>query len=517
MAEQEFLNYARDDGGNVSVPRRLRTRRNAPEVELAYITPEEAGILSALKPGTPHRGPMEIPNYDSFDAAGNYTSGAAMSAAETGSRNQRDRAEVRASNIGGPRGLAPGGTSNEAQALRNSYLNARAMGQQRSGGNFFGNIARGVGSIFGGLPGTIASWASRLDPRKLRGMNPATGEPYTQDQYEQNRYNRQIQNRIDRLRKTRDTGKYANDPEGWAASDLSGRLAGFENQLGIKDYSRDTLKARDAYKPEGIESGFISEAEYNAQPKFNFNEGPQIKRVGGLYGDHEMPNDIQNYLENQAAQNWMDSVQSGQGKSPHLSIEQIGEIADDATMGFYQGDQSSLKDYQRGLVKEAAAINPALTKSMPWYNEGVGYNTGNLLERGALATQDPTGEKGYMKTYNTLGGDLTISEALRGMEKGAYDNLPSGIQEKFQEQILDQIKAKGGYGDIFQENWGTGTVDPTFQGGRLDIDESELEVPELNYPKNFRTYESLFAPQSIAKGGRVGYNKGGRVGILAAF
>ena len=168
-------------------------------------------------------------------------------------------------------------------------------------------------------------------------------------------------------------------------------------------------------------------------------------------------------------------------------------------------------------LQEAAAINPKLTESMPWYNKGVGYNTGNLLERGALATQDPTGEKGYMKTYNTLGGDLTISEALRGMQKGAYDKLPSGIQEKFQEQILDQIKAGGGYGDIFQENWGTGTVDPTFQGGRLDIDESELEVPELNYPKHFRTYKSLFAPQSIAQGGRVGYNTGGRVGILAAF
>ncbi len=168
-------------------------------------------------------------------------------------------------------------------------------------------------------------------------------------------------------------------------------------------------------------------------------------------------------------------------------------------------------------LQEAAAINPKLTESMPWYNKGVGYNTGNLLERGALATQDPTGEKGYMKTYNTLGGDLTISEALRGMQKGAYDKLPSGIQEKFQEQILDQIKAGGGYGDIFQENWGTGTVDPTFQGGRLDIDESELEVPELNYPKHFRTYKSLFAPQSIAQGGRVGYNTGGRVGILSVF
>ena len=178
MAEQEFLNYARDDGGNVSVPRRLRTRPNSSEVELAYITPKEAGILSALKPGSPHRGPMEIPNYDSFDAARNYTSGAAMSAAETGSRNQRDRAEVRASNIGGPKGLAPGVTSNQAQDLRNSFLNARAMGQRGSGiGGFFGGLGRGLLSFFGGIPGKLMSgimtaqdWATKKGQNFGKGV-----------------------------------------------------------------------------------------------------------------------------------------------------------------------------------------------------------------------------------------------------------------------------------------------------------------------------------------------------------
>ena len=45
MAEQEFLNYASDDGGNVSVPRKLRAGRNTSDVELAYITPEEYQIL----------------------------------------------------------------------------------------------------------------------------------------------------------------------------------------------------------------------------------------------------------------------------------------------------------------------------------------------------------------------------------------------------------------------------------------------------------------------------------------
>ena len=92
-------------------------------------------MLKKIKKGTPHKGPKNIPSYDSFDAQGNFTSGAAMSAAETGSRNQRDRAEVRASNIGGPKGLAPGVTSKQAQDLRSAFI--AAGGGQRVNPGFF--------------------------------------------------------------------------------------------------------------------------------------------------------------------------------------------------------------------------------------------------------------------------------------------------------------------------------------------------------------------------------------------
>ena len=71
-----FNNYASGNNENVSVPRTFQARPHSESVELAYITPEEKGILQTLKPGTPHRGPMEIPNYDSYDAQGGYaTSG----------------------------------------------------------------------------------------------------------------------------------------------------------------------------------------------------------------------------------------------------------------------------------------------------------------------------------------------------------------------------------------------------------------------------------------------------------
>ena len=50
----------------LSVPRYLKTRPGAPETHLAYITDDEADLLEIYKPDTPHRGPHDVPNYDSF-------------------------------------------------------------------------------------------------------------------------------------------------------------------------------------------------------------------------------------------------------------------------------------------------------------------------------------------------------------------------------------------------------------------------------------------------------------------
>ena len=67
-----FENYANEDGGNISVPRSFQARPYSEQVNLAYITPQEEGVLQRLRPGTPHRGPMEVPNYDSYDPRGGY-------------------------------------------------------------------------------------------------------------------------------------------------------------------------------------------------------------------------------------------------------------------------------------------------------------------------------------------------------------------------------------------------------------------------------------------------------------
>ena len=63
------------DSGIVTVPRQLKTRPGAPQTHLAYITGDEAKMIQEHKPGTPHKGPHDLPNYDSWawDSSGNIT------------------------------------------------------------------------------------------------------------------------------------------------------------------------------------------------------------------------------------------------------------------------------------------------------------------------------------------------------------------------------------------------------------------------------------------------------------
>ena len=185
--EQNGVNNYIKNSKSVTVPKEFKARKNAPATKLAYITADEAKMLKKKKPGTPHKGPKGIPSYDSFDAQGNFTSGAAMSAAETGSGSARDRAEVRASNIGAPSGAGPGVRSQQEQDLRSSFIAAGAgqrvnpgffdsrnrvspfeLARARAfnpaafsagrrggimdfftGGGFLGNLIRGLGQKFG--------------------------------------------------------------------------------------------------------------------------------------------------------------------------------------------------------------------------------------------------------------------------------------------------------------------------------------------------------------------------------
>ena len=134
VAQDGVKNYVKNSE-SVTVPKKFKARKNAPAVKLAYITDAEAKMLKKKKKGTPHKGPKGIPSYDSFDADGNFTSGTAMSAMETGSQDAADRKEVQASNYGGPQGFAPGAKTQKEQDIRSSFI--AAGGGQRVNPGFF--------------------------------------------------------------------------------------------------------------------------------------------------------------------------------------------------------------------------------------------------------------------------------------------------------------------------------------------------------------------------------------------
>jgi len=181
MAIDKAIDYVAQDGvknyiknsKSVTVPKEFKARKNAPATKLAYITADEAKMLKKMKKGTPHKGPKGIPSYDSFDADGNFTSGAAMSAAESG-RNTSDTLaagmtgsdvdDIRSSVIAAGAGqrVNPGffdsrNTVSAAELARARAFNPTAFRQNRGGGiiNFIrsggilGNLARGLGQKLG--------------------------------------------------------------------------------------------------------------------------------------------------------------------------------------------------------------------------------------------------------------------------------------------------------------------------------------------------------------------------------
>ena len=74
----------------LSVPRNLKTRPDAPTTHLAYITDDEDELLKKHKPGTPHKGPHDIPNYDSWDWEGGSVAEGGGFSSDSGSSEQLD-------------------------------------------------------------------------------------------------------------------------------------------------------------------------------------------------------------------------------------------------------------------------------------------------------------------------------------------------------------------------------------------------------------------------------------------
>ena len=110
------------DSGIVTVPRKLKTRPGAPETHLAYITPDEEKILQQYKPGTPHRGPEEIPNYDTWGWDG--SSGSSVTGGSTADGGGYSSGDNTGGSWGGGEDWGAGGGTNEGGSnydLNNTY------------------------------------------------------------------------------------------------------------------------------------------------------------------------------------------------------------------------------------------------------------------------------------------------------------------------------------------------------------------------------------------------------------
>ena len=171
VVQDGFKNYIKNSE-SVTVPKEFKSREDATPTKLVYITKDEAKMLKKMKKGTPHKGPKGIPSYDSFDADGNFTSGAAMSAAESGRNTSdtlaagmtgKDVQDIRSSVIAAGAGqrVNPGffdsrDTVSPEELARAKAFNPKAFARNRGGilsfltsGGFLGNLIRSLGQRFG--------------------------------------------------------------------------------------------------------------------------------------------------------------------------------------------------------------------------------------------------------------------------------------------------------------------------------------------------------------------------------
>ena len=403
----QFENYAHEDGNNVSVPRSFQARPNSDQVNLAYITPQEQRILQSLKPGTPHRGPMEIPNYDSFDAAGNYTTSENIRDTGPKAGTARNEAQVfHGPGIGGQQRTTTQAQQhwddplNQAnrQAVYESWKPDSGMRTQmyKPKSNF------GIGNIFKGLGNKI-----------FQGR----GDYNNQTEWEQARQDRINKKRINRLRKTRDYGKYANNPQGWAGSDLSGRLTGLEKDVFGKDYvdySRTTPKARDL---KALRDQQALTSQLSAKDFIN-----------------------------------LDQSISGSGYKPR---------------GFVENLQSKFGSE----VIPAAAVKPDFLKQQSWYNSPLKLRQNTFSTALGENAQEKTQAFQELKSLVPR-GTLTVEKYL---DLAQQNKIPSILVEDMNKQVLEAIKKQGGFGDTFPKNYSLGNIKPTIKDGRIDIDETKID------------------------------------------
>ena len=165
IMQDGYVNFTKGSD-SVTVPKKFKARKDATPTHLAYITQAEAAQLKKQNKGTPHKGPKGIPSYDDYDAkTGSYSTGAEMSAAETGGSGH-GMSESRARDI--RRGAQAAARASERQTKSkidnfrqdsiNSFVNR----------NKYKNLINA--GVYKGHPGMMAKILGFMNPPSEVGM-----------------------------------------------------------------------------------------------------------------------------------------------------------------------------------------------------------------------------------------------------------------------------------------------------------------------------------------------------------
>ena len=189
----------------VKAPLHWQSGPGHPKTQLAYITKPELDLIlkkdfhGSLKNG-PNVGPSGIM---SLNDPGTGRSGSEMSAAETGGTGHGMSASEAAGHrsaaiAAGAQRTAKDDIADYNRSQWNERFKSYKDRKSREPKSNWGNFGRGIVSVVGGIPGRIGSFLSSISGR-LRGINPVTGEPNTQEEYEAMMADKSIQGRIDSM------------------------------------------------------------------------------------------------------------------------------------------------------------------------------------------------------------------------------------------------------------------------------------------------------------------------------
>ena len=166
---------------------------------------------------------------------------------------------------------------------------------------------------------------------------------------------------------------------------------------------------------------------------------------------------------------------------------------DFASGGWHPGVGRDKKGYQTTSPHPAAAVKTDFLKKQGWYNSPFKLSGTPLFKAGAEAG-------GYGLDYDKLTeGGLTLGQVLEGMAGGKYDTFDQGVRDSLESQILGNVD----FGKTFQKDIIgpiNPVIDPTIEGGKIDIDTKKGDLVEEESEKYLNW---------VKDGGRVSLQNGG--------